>query len=136
MLPLKSLKSFIAPTPGTSDADIIENLQTKYGLYLETLNHKEKLIFRSALGVYLVYKHYILDIYLIKDAITDALPPLESNLNNMILSTEGISTQVAERLINFLSLQLSDQNQCKLCNHKAINKSHTNNSLPQSGTPH
>lgn len=100
MQPL-SRRFAIAP-PGTRDAQIIAQVELRFGLYLEKLTSEQKLALRSVLSRYIYYKQF-LDNYLLEDAITDTMPDLEASICEAMIALEGISSRNAEKLIEFVT---------------------------------
>lgn len=88
----------------TQDAQIIAQIELRFGLYLEKLTSKDKLALRSVLSRYIYYNKF-LDNYLISDAITDTMPNLEASICEEMIALEGISTRTAELLIQFVTDQ-------------------------------
>lgn len=98
------LSHFASTLPGTQDAQIISEIEWRYGSYLERLTREEKLALRSVLSKYIYYQTF-LENYLISDAITDTMPDLEATICEAMVALEGISLRIAEMLIKFVTDQ-------------------------------
>lgn len=98
------LSHFTSTLPGIQDAQIISEIEWRYGSYLERLTREDKLALRSVLSKYIYYNEF-LDNYLISDAITDTMPDLEASICSVMITLEGITTTSAEMLIKFVTDQ-------------------------------
>lgn len=98
------LSRFANVLSGTQDAQIISEIEWRYGSYLEKLTREDKLALRAVLSKYIYYNEF-LDNYLISDAITDTIPDLEAGICSVMITLEKISTRSAEMLIKFVTDQ-------------------------------
>lgn len=118
------LKSFVSAADGTNDAFILEDIEDQIGSNAEKLTLKDRLAFLAVLSKYLYFQQWINSDYSIGEAITstqletDTMPDLEEitsatpdpeEIWDILLILEGISTQSAFGLLQFITAQLSDK---------------------------
>lgn len=101
---MQPISRFASASPGTQDAQILSEIEWRYGSHMERLTLEDKLALRSVLSRYIYYKQFIQQ-YLIADAITDTMPDLDTSICAEILTLQGISTESAEKLIKFITDQ-------------------------------
>ena len=99
--------SYYAAAPdGTQDATILAEFVSHHGVYLEKLSSEDKLALRAVLCMYLYYGQYVIQDYLIEDAITDIMPNLDARICSVFAALEGISYNNAEGLLKFITDQV------------------------------
>ena len=119
------LKSFVSAADGTNDAIILEDIEDQIGSKAEKLTLKDRLAFLTVLSRYVYVQQWINSDYSIGGAIasiqlaTATMPEFEEEITNatpdpaeiwdILLSLEGISTQSAFGLLQFITAQLSDK---------------------------
>lgn len=118
------LKHFVSAADGTNDAFILEDIEDQIGSNAEKLTLKDRLAFLTVLSRYVYVQQWINSDYSIKQAIAlaqlaaDTAPDLEEVTNatldpeeiwDILLTLEGISTQSAFGLLQFITAQLSDK---------------------------
>lgn len=119
------LKHFVSAADGTNDAFILHDIEDKIGSHAEKLNRKEQLAFLTVLSRYVYVQQWIKSNYSIEQAIalaqleTDTMPDFDEGITNatpdpaeiwdILLTLEGISTQSAFGLLQFITAQLSDK---------------------------
>lgn len=118
--------SYLVSAPdGTNDALILADIEDKIGSYAENLTSEDKLAFLAVLSRYLYFLQWVVPNYSIGAAITDTMlladTPQDSSeeranatpeteaIWDILLTLEGISTESAKGLLQFITAQLSDQ---------------------------
>lgn len=91
--------------PGTQDAEILANLELRYGQNLELMSREDKLAFRVVLCTYMYRKEFI-DQYLIVDAFVDSVLDFDPGVWNFLKSLHELSAENVEALIRCITAQL------------------------------
>ena len=118
------LRDFVSATDGTNDALILRDIEDQIGSYAENLTTEDKSAFLAVLSRYLYFLQWVEPNYSIGAAITDTMllidttqdsddeititPPEKEEIWDILLTLEGISTEGALGLLQFITAQLSD----------------------------
>lgn len=119
------LSHFASATDGTNDALILHDLEDQIGSYAENLTSEDKSAFLAVLSRYSYFKQWFEPDYSIGAAITDTMlfydttqdpddkiantPPEKEEIWDILLTLEGISTESALGLLQFITAQVSNQ---------------------------
>ncbi len=119
------LSHFAFAPNGTNDALILRDVEEQIGSDAENLTSEDKSAFLAVLTRYLYFKQWVVPNYSIAAAIADtmlkaditpdeekesALTQLQTGeIWDILLTLEGISTQSASGLLQFITAQLTDQ---------------------------
>lgn len=117
------LKHFVSAADSTNDAFILDDIEDQIGSNAEKLTRKDRLAFLCVLSRYVYVQQWINSNYSIGEAIVstqlaaDTTLDFEEEINNatpdpeeiwdILLTLEGISTQSAFGLLQFITAQLS-----------------------------
>lgn len=117
------LRHFVSATDGTNDALILADIEDKIGITAENLTSEDKSAFLAVLSRYLYFLQWVEPGYSIGAAITDTMllidttqdsdeianaTPEKEEIWDILLTLEGISTESATQLLQFITWQLSD----------------------------
>lgn len=83
-------------------ARLLSEIQVQYDFHFPSLSIQDELALRAVLGRYIYYQTFV-DNYSLADAITDTMPDLEARICQVMLSLEGISSEHAEILIEWIT---------------------------------
>lgn len=104
---MQPLSCFVTALPGTADAVILAEVESRIGSRAELITLQDKSTFRVVLTLYLHCRKYTkIESYTLRDAITDILNYVAPSMYDVILASEGISDDNAEGLIEFLEANL------------------------------
>lgn len=119
------LSYFVSAPDGTDDALIRSDLEDQIGSYAENLTREDKSAFLAVLSRYSYFLQWVEPGYSIGAAITDTMlfydttqdsddeiantPPEKEEIWDILFTLEGISTESATQLLQFITSQLSDQ---------------------------
>ena len=101
---------FATAPDDTRDASVLGDVVSHHGPYLERLSTEGKLALRAVLSYYVFYKLRYASNYSVEEAVTEAMPSYtKASILTTIVTLEGISTDNAERIIQFITSQTSWQ---------------------------
>lgn len=101
---MQPLNYFVSALPGSADADILVDLESRIGSYADKLTPQQKSAYRLVLSLYLHWGHFMgAENYTLCDATTDVLDFLPESMVDDLLALEGISDDNAEALISFFA---------------------------------
>lgn len=115
------LRHFVSAPDGTNDALILADIEDKIGSHAENLTSEDKLAFLAVLSRYLYFLQWVEPDYSIGAALTDTMllidttqdsddesantPPETEEIWDILLTLEGISTEGATQLLQFITQQ-------------------------------